>query len=112
MTRQLIYCVFSLSFFCKDAERFSFSSGFEEGRDRCPYDPAKGYTGLIIGRSKSHLFSSILMELKMYPDNIQYLLGEENYVCPVMSLFVNDWIVKAYCFCMLWWHSGTVVTTY
>lgn len=35
----------------KDAERFSFSSGFEEGRDRCPYDPAKGYTGLLVGRS-------------------------------------------------------------
>uniref|UniRef100_A0A3B5AZ44 Semaphorin-4G-like n=1 Tax=Stegastes partitus TaxID=144197 RepID=A0A3B5AZ44_9TELE len=32
-----------------DAERFSFSSGFEEGRDRCPYDPAKGYTGLLVG---------------------------------------------------------------
>uniref|UniRef100_A0A3B5BBB6 Semaphorin-4G-like n=1 Tax=Stegastes partitus TaxID=144197 RepID=A0A3B5BBB6_9TELE len=31
-----------------DAERFSFSSGFEEGRDRCPYDPAKGYTGLLV----------------------------------------------------------------
>ncbi|CAN9508646.1 unnamed protein product [Ophioblennius macclurei] len=31
-----------------DAERFSFTSGFEEGRDRCPYDPAKGYTGLLV----------------------------------------------------------------
>ncbi|XP_041829734.1 semaphorin-4G [Melanotaenia boesemani] len=31
-----------------DAERFNFSSGFEEGRDRCPYDPAKGYTGLLV----------------------------------------------------------------
>ncbi|KAF0025731.1 hypothetical protein F2P81_022612 [Scophthalmus maximus] len=29
--------------------RFSFSSGFEEGRDRCPYDPAKGFTGLFVG---------------------------------------------------------------
>lgn len=34
---------------CEDAERFSFTSGFEEGRDRCPYDPAKGYTGLLVG---------------------------------------------------------------
>ncbi len=34
---------------CKDVERFIFSSGFEEGRDRCPYDPAKGYTGLLVG---------------------------------------------------------------
>lgn len=40
----------------KDAERFSFSSGFEEGRDRCPYDPAKGYTGLLVGASPDGLF--------------------------------------------------------
>lgn len=40
----------------KDAERFSFSSGFEEGRDRCPYDPAKGYTGLLVGTSPDELF--------------------------------------------------------
>lgn len=26
------------------------SSMFEEGRERCPYDPAKGYTGLLIGK--------------------------------------------------------------
>ncbi|TNN84835.1 Semaphorin-4G [Liparis tanakae] len=31
-----------------DSERFSLSSGFEEGRDRCPYDPAKGFTGLLV----------------------------------------------------------------
>lgn len=37
---------------CQDAERFTFSSGFEEGRDRCPYDPAKGYTGLLVGRPR------------------------------------------------------------
>lgn len=53
------YYVFSIFFFFyKDAERFSFSSGFEEGRDRCPYDPAKGFTGLIIGKSKCNLFYS------------------------------------------------------
>ncbi|XP_062852139.1 semaphorin-4G [Trichomycterus rosablanca] len=27
---------------------FKISSEFEEGRERCPYDPAKGYTGLLI----------------------------------------------------------------
>lgn len=36
-------------FLCQDTERFNFSAGVEEGRDRCPYDPAKGYTGLLIG---------------------------------------------------------------
>lgn len=35
----------------KDTEKFNFSAGFEEGRDRCPYDPAKGFTGLLIGTS-------------------------------------------------------------
>lgn len=55
--KQLIMCSQSF-FFYKDAERFSFSSGFEEGRDRCPYDPAKGFTGLIIGKSKCNLFYS------------------------------------------------------
>lgn len=56
--KQLIMCSQSFFFFYKDAERFSFSSGFEEGRDRCPYDPAKGFTGLIIGKSKCNLFYS------------------------------------------------------
>lgn len=36
-------------FVCQDAERFSFVR-FEEGREKCPYDPAKGYTGLIVGK--------------------------------------------------------------
>lgn len=53
-----LLCVLNLFFFYKDAERFSFSSGFEEGRDRCPYDPAKGFTGLIIGKSKCNLLYS------------------------------------------------------
>uniref|UniRef100_A0A3B4UE93 Semaphorin 4G n=1 Tax=Seriola dumerili TaxID=41447 RepID=A0A3B4UE93_SERDU len=44
-----------------DAERFSFSSGFEEGRDRCPYDPAKGYTGLLVGT------------LSKFPFNLSYI---------------------------------------
>ncbi|XP_053476981.1 semaphorin-4G isoform X6 [Ictalurus furcatus] len=31
-----------------DSKEFKMSSMFEEGRERCPYDPAKGYTGLLI----------------------------------------------------------------
>ncbi|KAL6487333.1 hypothetical protein MHYP_G00039590 [Metynnis hypsauchen] len=31
-----------------DDKDFRISSVFEEGRERCPYDPAKGYTGLLI----------------------------------------------------------------
>ncbi|XP_076831390.1 semaphorin-4G [Brachyhypopomus gauderio] len=30
-----------------DIGDFKISSAFEEGREKCPYDPAKGYTGLI-----------------------------------------------------------------
>ncbi|KAI4878416.1 hypothetical protein NFI96_029312 [Prochilodus magdalenae] len=29
-------------------KNFRISSVFEEGRERCPYDPSKGYTGLLI----------------------------------------------------------------
>ncbi|KAK1791570.1 hypothetical protein P4O66_013574, partial [Electrophorus voltai] len=31
----------------KNSGEFKISSVFEEGREKCPYDPAKGYTGLI-----------------------------------------------------------------
>uniref|UniRef100_A0AAX7V4B7 Semaphorin 4G n=1 Tax=Astatotilapia calliptera TaxID=8154 RepID=A0AAX7V4B7_ASTCA len=48
-----------------DAERFSFSSGFEEGRDRCPYDPAKGFTGLIID---GEMFTASQYEFRSSPD--------------------------------------------
>lgn len=36
--------------FLQDSGEFKMSSVFEEGRERCPYDPAKGYTGLLIGK--------------------------------------------------------------
>ncbi|CAB1337924.1 unnamed protein product [Coregonus sp. 'balchen'] len=48
-----------------DVERFSFSSGFEEGRDRCPYDPAKGYTGLLVD---GEMFSASQYEFRSSPD--------------------------------------------
>ncbi|XP_038152872.1 semaphorin-4G [Cyprinodon tularosa] len=48
-----------------DTERFNFSSGFEEGRDRCPYDPAKGYTGLLID---GEMFSASQYEFRSSPD--------------------------------------------
>lgn len=34
----------------KDADRFLLPSHFEEGKEKCPYDPARGYTGLIVGK--------------------------------------------------------------
>ncbi|CDQ69596.1 unnamed protein product [Oncorhynchus mykiss] len=48
-----------------DVERFSFSSGFEEGRDRCPYDPAKGYTSLLVD---GEMFSATQYEFRSSPD--------------------------------------------
>uniref|UniRef100_A0A671YAK4 Semaphorin 4G n=1 Tax=Sparus aurata TaxID=8175 RepID=A0A671YAK4_SPAAU len=48
-----------------DAERFSFTSGFEEGRDRCPYDPAKGYTGLLVD---GEMFTASQYEFRSSPD--------------------------------------------
>ncbi|KAM4623487.1 semaphorin-4G [Polymixia lowei] len=48
-----------------DAEHFSFSSGFEEGRDRCPYDPAKGYTGLLVD---GEMFTASQYEFRSSPD--------------------------------------------
>ncbi|XP_028263417.1 semaphorin-4G isoform X2 [Parambassis ranga] len=48
-----------------DAERFSLSSGFEEGRDRCPFDPAKGYTGLLVD---GEMFSASQYEFRSSPD--------------------------------------------
>ncbi|XP_038590967.1 semaphorin-4G [Micropterus salmoides] len=48
-----------------DAERFSFSSGLEDGRDRCPYDPAKGYTGLLVD---GEMFTATQYEFRSSPD--------------------------------------------
>ncbi|KAK1881089.1 Semaphorin-4G [Dissostichus eleginoides] len=48
-----------------DAERFNFTSGFEEGRERCPYDPAKGYTGLIVD---GEMFTASQYEFRSSPD--------------------------------------------
>ncbi|KAI4807460.1 hypothetical protein KUCAC02_027267 [Chaenocephalus aceratus] len=48
-----------------DAERFNFTSGFEDGRERCPYDPAKGYTGLIVD---GEMFTASQYEFRSSPD--------------------------------------------
>ncbi|XP_061763648.1 semaphorin-4G [Nerophis ophidion] len=48
-----------------DSERFSLSSGFEDGRDRCPYDPSKGYTGLLVD---GEMFTASQYEFRSLPD--------------------------------------------
>ncbi|KAK5851148.1 hypothetical protein PBY51_001964 [Eleginops maclovinus] len=48
-----------------DAERFNFTSGFDEGRERCPYDPTKGYTGLLVD---GEMFTASQYEFRSSPD--------------------------------------------
>ncbi|GAA6071590.1 semaphorin-4G, partial [Tachysurus ichikawai] len=47
-----------------DVERFIFVR-FEEGKDKCPYDPAKGYTGFIVD---SEMYSASQYEFLSSPD--------------------------------------------
>ncbi|KAL6475393.1 hypothetical protein MHYP_G00164330 [Metynnis hypsauchen] len=47
-----------------DVERFSFVR-FEEGKEKCPYDPAKGYTGLIVD---GEMYSASQYEFRSTPD--------------------------------------------
>lgn len=39
-----------MSLVLQDADRFTLPSRFEEGKEKCPYDPSRGYTGLIVGK--------------------------------------------------------------
>ncbi|XP_062374943.1 semaphorin-4G-like isoform X2 [Sardina pilchardus] len=48
-----------------DADKFQISSGFEEGREKCPYDPAKGYTGLLIDEQ---MYTASQYEFRSSPD--------------------------------------------
>ncbi|XP_030626580.1 semaphorin-4G [Chanos chanos] len=47
-----------------DSRQFKISS-FVEGRDKCPYDPAKGYTGLVIDEQ---LYTASQYEFRSFPD--------------------------------------------
>ncbi|XP_077438245.1 semaphorin-4G-like isoform X1 [Vanacampus margaritifer] len=47
-----------------DAEKFVMSSP-EEGRDKCPYNPTTGYTGLIVDQE---LFTATQYEFRSFPD--------------------------------------------
>ncbi|KAI1894265.1 hypothetical protein AGOR_G00114030 [Albula goreensis] len=48
-----------------DAAQFRFSSAFEDGREKCPYDPAKGYTGLLID---GEMYTASQYEFRSSPD--------------------------------------------
>ncbi|KFQ44459.1 Semaphorin-4G, partial [Nestor notabilis] len=48
-----------------DANRFTLPSHFEEGKEKCPYDPARGYTGLIVDGG---LYTATRYEFRSLPD--------------------------------------------
>ncbi|XP_041125017.1 semaphorin-4G-like [Polyodon spathula] len=48
-----------------DTEQFRLSSGFEEGSEKCPYDPAKGYTGLLVD---GEMYTATQYEFRSVPD--------------------------------------------
>ncbi|XP_068597315.1 semaphorin-4G-like [Brachionichthys hirsutus] len=48
-----------------EEERFVMSSQPEEGRDKCPYGPTTGYTGLIIDQQ---MYTAAQYEFRSFPD--------------------------------------------
>ncbi|XP_023571247.1 semaphorin-4G isoform X1 [Octodon degus] len=48
-----------------DAEAFTLPSSFEEGKEKCPYDPARGFTGLVIDGG---LYTATRYEFRSIPD--------------------------------------------
>ncbi|XP_038613677.1 semaphorin-4G [Tachyglossus aculeatus] len=48
-----------------DADKFTLPSSFEEGKEKCPYDPARGYTGLIVDGG---LYTATRYEFRSLPD--------------------------------------------
>ncbi|KAF6731453.1 Semaphorin-4G [Oryzias melastigma] len=48
-----------------DEERFVMSSKPEEGRDKCPYGPTTGYTGLLVDQQ---LYTASQYEFRSFPD--------------------------------------------
>ncbi|XP_063291099.1 semaphorin-4G [Pelobates fuscus] len=48
-----------------DVQTFVLPDSFEEGKEKCPYDPATGYTGLII---EGGLYTATRYEFRSIPD--------------------------------------------
>lgn len=48
-----------------DVREFKITSAFEEGREKCPYDPTKGYTGLLIDQQ---MYTASQYEFRSFPD--------------------------------------------
>ncbi|KAM9188434.1 LOW QUALITY PROTEIN: semaphorin-4G [Mergus octosetaceus] len=48
-----------------DANRFTLPARLEEGKEKCPYDPSRGYTGLIVDGG---LYTATRYEFRSLPD--------------------------------------------
>ncbi|XP_036402392.1 semaphorin-4G-like [Megalops cyprinoides] len=48
-----------------DVALFKISSEFEDGREKCPYDPATGYTGLLVD---GEMYTASQFEFRSLPD--------------------------------------------
>ncbi|XP_067393119.1 semaphorin-4G [Emydura macquarii macquarii] len=48
-----------------DADKFTLPPHLEEGKEKCPYDPARGYTGLIVDGG---LYTATRYEFRSLPD--------------------------------------------
>ncbi|KAI1887054.1 hypothetical protein AGOR_G00202080 [Albula goreensis] len=71
-----------------DVEHFRMSSGFEEGREKCPYDPAKGYTGLLVD---GEIYTASQYEFRSTPDI------RRNYPYPIVKTeeAPTRWLLEA-----------------
>ncbi|KPP74128.1 semaphorin-4G-like [Scleropages formosus] len=48
-----------------DVDHFTLSSGFEDGREKCPYDPTNGYTGLFVD---GEMYTASQYDFRSSPD--------------------------------------------
>ncbi|KAJ8416157.1 hypothetical protein AAFF_G00381790 [Aldrovandia affinis] len=77
-----------------DAEHFRISSAFEEGREKCPYDPAKGYTGLLVD---GEMYTASQYEFRSTPDirrNLPYPIMKTEEA-PIRWLLEADFVGSA-----------------
>ncbi|KAM9325561.1 semaphorin-4G [Gastrophryne carolinensis] len=87
-----------------DAKKFVLPSTFEDGKEKCPYDPAVGYTGLIIDGglyvASQYTFHSvpdirrknILPELKTEESNLHWVNDAEFVSSALVRESVNSTI--------------------
>ncbi|KAL4612924.1 semaphorin-4G [Arapaima gigas] len=71
-----------------DTDHFTMASGFEDGREKCPYDPTKGYTGLFVD---GEMYTASQYDFRSTPDI------RRNYPYPVVKTEEGPirWLLEA-----------------